>query len=154
ELSAVRVRSGVCHRQNARLRVLRLRMKFIGELVAGPAGALPEWIATLNHEPVDHAMEDRAVVVRRGALLARARIGPLRGAFGESSEVRDRLRREIVEQLDAEVAFTRREMRVQHCVCSPACDLTGFCTSTSSPIISSAATSSRCFPTDEVSHRT
>src|SRR5215831_2060689 len=129
-------------------------MKFVGELVTGSTGALSERIAALDHEAVDHAMEDRAVVVRRGALLSGARIGPFLRAVGETGEIRDGLRGEILEQLDAEVAFARREMRVQHCVCSPACDLTGFCSSTSSPITSSVAISSRFSPMDAVCRRT
>ena len=61
-------------------------------VVAGPADALAERIAALNHEAVDHAVEDDAVVVRLRDLLVGARVGPLLGAFGQADEVVDRVR--------------------------------------------------------------
>jgi hypothetical protein len=48
----------------------------------------PSGIATLNHEPVDHAVEDDAVVVRPFHLLVGLRVGPLLRALGEPDEVR------------------------------------------------------------------
>ena len=59
ELAAVRVRPRVGHREDAGLVVAQLRVELVGELVAGAAGALPERIAALDHEAVDHAVEDR-----------------------------------------------------------------------------------------------
>ena len=114
ELAAVRVRPGVRHREDAGLAVPRLRMELVGEVVARAAGALPERIAALDHERVDDPVEDRPVVVRAGALPARARVGPLLGALGEPHEVLHGLGRFLVEQLDRELAFARRKMRKQH----------------------------------------
>ena len=50
--------------------VAQRRMELVAELVAGPAGALAEAVAALNHEAVDDAVEDDAVVVRVLLLLA------------------------------------------------------------------------------------
>ena len=81
-------------------------MELVRELVARAAEALAQRIAALNHESVDHAMEDDAVVEGLLALLARPRIGVLDGAFGQPDEVGDRLRRLLLEQPDGEGAFS------------------------------------------------
>ena len=73
-------------------------MELVGEFVARPADALAERIAALDHEAVDDAVEDDAVVVGLRDLLVRARVGPLLGALGESDEIRDRVRRLLIEE--------------------------------------------------------
>ena len=65
ELAAVGVGPAVGHRQDAGLVVPEPRVELVGELVAGAADALSQRIAALDHEAVDHAVEDDAVVVRR-----------------------------------------------------------------------------------------
>ena len=67
------------------------RVELVGELVARAAGALAERIAALDHERVDDPVEDRAVIVRPGALPAGAGVGPLLRAFRQPREVLDRL---------------------------------------------------------------
>ena len=53
-------------------------LKLVGEVVSGSADALTERVAALDHEAVDHAVEDGAVVIRLlCAFLVRPRIGPL-----------------------------------------------------------------------------
>ena len=86
-------------------------MELVGEVVARPAGALAEPIAALDHEAVDHAVEDDAVVERRLPPLAGRRVAPLLGALGEADEVGDRVGGFLVEQADVEVAFRRLEFR-------------------------------------------
>ncbi len=80
--------------------------------VARAAGALAERVAALDHEAVDHAVEDEAVVVRLLHLLARLRVGPLLRALGEADEVGDGLRRVLVEELDGELALRGGEVGV------------------------------------------
>jgi hypothetical protein len=94
------------------LAVPERRMEFVAELVAGPAGALTETVTALDHEPVDHTMEDDPVVEGPLALLAGAGIGPLLRSLGQPDEVRDRVRRFLVEQADGEFALGGVEMRV------------------------------------------
>src|SRR5919109_545354 len=62
ELAAVGVGAGIGHRQDAGFAVSQCGVEFVGELVAGATVSLPERIAALDHEAVDHAMEHDAVV--------------------------------------------------------------------------------------------
>src|SRR5262249_58397839 len=77
ELAAVGIRPAVRHRQDPRLAVPQLRAELVREVVARPARTLAEWIAALNHETVDDAVKDGAVVIRLRHGAAAARIGPL-----------------------------------------------------------------------------
>src|SRR5688500_15533299 len=97
ELSAVGVRPAVGHRQDPRLVVPRLRVELVREGIAGTADPLAQRIAALNHESVDHAVEDDAVVIRLTYLSIAARIGPLLRALGEPDEVFDSLGRFLIE---------------------------------------------------------
>src|SRR4029079_4273609 len=110
ELSAIGVGPGIGHGEDPRLAVAEARMELVSELVAGSTVALAQWIAALNHEPVDHAMEDDAVVVRLLTLLVRARVGPFPGAFRKTHEVGDGIRRLLIEEPNREVAFRRDEI--------------------------------------------
>src|SRR6478735_2532537 len=105
ELRAVGVRPGVGHREDALAVVAQARMELVGELVARAAESLAERIATLNHEAVDDAVEDDAVVEGRGFLLAVARVRPLPGPLGEADEVGDGVGHFLIEQTDREAAF-------------------------------------------------
>jgi hypothetical protein len=87
-------------------------VELVREFVAGPAGALPQWIAPLNHEAVDHAVEDDAVVERGLLLLARRGIRPLPSAFGEADEILDGARRFVREQADGEPSLAGIEMGI------------------------------------------
>lgn len=59
-------RTGVGHREQIGLVELQLGVELVGELVAGSAATRPGWIATLDHEALDHPVKDRAVVERAG----------------------------------------------------------------------------------------
>ena len=87
-------------------------MELVREVVAGPAGALAEAVAPLNHEAVDDAVEDHAVVKRRFTPFAARRIPPFLAALGEPDEVGDGVRGLLVEEPDRELAFGGGEMRV------------------------------------------
>lgn len=63
---AVGARTGVGHREQIGLVELQLGVELVGELVAGSAATRPGWIATLDHEALDHPVKDRAVVERAG----------------------------------------------------------------------------------------
>ena len=84
----------------------------------GPGAAFAQrgakGFASLDHEPVDDAMKNGAVVVRAGAFPHGPGVGPLFGARRQPDEVLDRLRRVLVEQLNRELALARRKMRIQH----------------------------------------
>src|SRR5262249_48935336 len=119
KLAAVRVRPGVRHREDACFGVTNLGMKLVGELVARSAGPLTETIAALNHEAVDDAVKDHAVVERRFLAFAGDRVAPLFGAFSKADEVLHGVGRFPVEQADLEIAFGCREIRVNGHVSSP-----------------------------------
>jgi len=62
ELAAVGVGPGIGHGKHARLGVLELRVKLVGEFVARTAAAGALRIAALDHEVGNHAMKNGAVV--------------------------------------------------------------------------------------------
>src|SRR5581483_8360878 len=64
KLAAVRIGSGIGHRQYAGLGVFELGVKFIGEFVARSAAAGAFRISSLDHEIGDHAVEDGAIIKR------------------------------------------------------------------------------------------
>src|SRR4029079_13980707 len=84
-LRAVRVRSGVRHREDARPAVTKLRMEFVLEAIARVAATGARRVAALDHEIRDDAVEDRSAVERHDLLrLTRARIGPFLGSRREA----------------------------------------------------------------------
>ena len=87
-------------------------MELVGELVAGPAGALPERIAALDHEPVDHAVEHDAVVEGAFCFLPGGGVGPLLRSFREANEVLDRAGGLLVKQADGESSLGGIEMGI------------------------------------------
>src|SRR5262245_21952233 len=86
ELAAIGIRPTVRHRQDARFVVPQLRMKLVCEVIAGAADTLAERIAALNHEPVDNAMKNGAVVVGLAHFLIGARVTPLSGALRQPED--------------------------------------------------------------------
>jgi hypothetical protein len=112
ELSAVGVRSSVRHREDASLVVPQLGVKLVGEVIAGAADTLTKRIAALNHELVDDAMKNRAVVVGFVHFLIRAWIAPLLGAFRQPDKILDRSRHLLIEQPHGEISFTGDKLRV------------------------------------------
>src|SRR5215472_10950 len=57
ELTAVRVGTGIRHREQARLRMLQRRMELVCELIPGAASARSLRAAALNHEIGNDAMK-------------------------------------------------------------------------------------------------
>ena len=92
--------------------MLERRVELVAEFVARAAVALAERIAALDHEAVDHAVEDDPVIERRGLLLPRLRIGPFLRAFGQADEIGDGIRRLGLKELYRETAFGGVELRV------------------------------------------
>jgi hypothetical protein len=87
-------------------------VELVGELEPRSAGSLSERIPALDHEAVDHAVEDDPIVVLTRLLLVVTRIGVLLRAFCQADEVLDRLRRLVLEQTDEELPFGGVESRV------------------------------------------
>jgi hypothetical protein len=87
-------------------------MELVGEVVAGTADPLPERVAALDHETVDHPVEDGAVVVRLSDLVIGPRVGPLLGPFRQAGKIRHGIRRFLVVQADREMAFRGDKLRV------------------------------------------
>ena len=99
ELRAVRVRSRVGHRERSAGDLVGVDL--VLERVARATRARPLRAPALDHEVVDHAVEDQAVV----EALAR-----------ELLEVRDRLGRVLVEELQGDVALRRLHRGDGHAV--------------------------------------
>src|SRR5678815_3813396 len=79
-----------CHRQRSHFVVLQVVvLVFNGE--PRSAFACSFWVATLNHESVDDAVEDEAIVERLLLLLS-GWIGPLDCSVRKAHEVRNRYR--------------------------------------------------------------
>src|SRR5436190_7277227 len=95
ELAPVRVRAGVGHRQGASLDLVVVEL--ILERVARAAGPGAGWVAALDHEVRDDAVEDHAVV---------------EAVAGELAEVLDGLGRVVIEELNRD----RAVIGVQGCV--------------------------------------
>src|SRR5687768_12212149 len=114
ELAAVRIGTGVGHRQYPGFAVTKRGVELVPELVPGSPGAGAEAIPALDHESVDDTVERDAVVERPRSLLAGGGIGPLPGAFSEADEVGHRIGGLLVEELDRK----RSLGRVEQCVCA------------------------------------
>src|SRR5690349_15575513 len=91
ELAAVRIRTGIRHRQHAGTGVPKVGMKLVSELITGPAVALPQRITTLQDKAVNDPMENDAVVERLLVPLASLRMLPFFRAFRQADEVGDRV---------------------------------------------------------------
>src|SRR2546426_6337404 len=83
---SVGVRACVGHGQVAGAVELVRAAKLVRELVAGPARAVAEGVATLDHEVGDDPVEDGAGVQRLVLLLPEPR-RPLLGPRGQGNEV-------------------------------------------------------------------
>jgi hypothetical protein len=62
KLAAVGVRAGVCHRDNTSFVREWITDNFITKTIARAAASASGWVATLNHEVFDDAVEGQAVV--------------------------------------------------------------------------------------------
>src|SRR3974390_2511134 len=62
ELAAIRVGTGIGHRQLASLGVLQKRMEFVGEFVAWISGASAARAATLDHELGNDAVKRQPII--------------------------------------------------------------------------------------------
>src|SRR5215207_2427428 len=97
ELAAVGVRAAVGHGERAAHDLVLVDL--VLELVAGAAGSRALRTATLDHEVLDHAVEDQAVVV---------------AVAGQLDEVVHGLRRVLVEQLDLDRPVIGVHRRLAH----------------------------------------
>src|SRR5262249_48314063 len=91
--------------------VFRPLPELVGDDVARLARAVARWVAALDHEAFDHAVERGAVVSRLAHPLAAGRFPRTRSAC-EADEVRDRVGRAIGEELAldrSEAGLDRRE---------------------------------------------
>jgi hypothetical protein len=101
ELGAVGVGARVGHRQQTGLVEAQLRVELVLELVPGAAPAGSRRVTALDHETVDHTVEDRVVVE-----LGLARLRVLRAlALGQLHEVGDGQRGVGGEELHLDVAL-------------------------------------------------
>src|ERR1700686_457168 len=106
KLRAVRVRSGVSHRQLAALvEPVRRSLGLIFKLVARTAKTRAHRVSALNHEVWDHAMKDSSVVKRILTFSARSRVRPLAFAFGKLNKVGHGLRSIFFKKPANNVAF-------------------------------------------------
>src|SRR5699024_5120676 len=82
----------------------QLRVELVAEVVTGAATAGAGWVAALDHETVDDAVEDGAVVER--TLLGAGCVGGLvfLGALGQADEVVHGLRGVVSEEVDGDVS--------------------------------------------------
>src|SRR4051812_37575771 len=114
ELRTIRPRSGVRHREQARLVELQLGRELVLEAITGVAGADAQGIAALDHESGDHAVEDQTIV-KRLLLdpLAGLRVLPGTRATRQPDEVGDRDRRLLFVELAVERAERRLDLGVQ-----------------------------------------
>src|SRR5216684_3490591 len=106
ELAAVGVGAGVGHRKDAGAIVPERLINLVAELIAGAASPIALWVATLNHEALDDAVERQTVIIRLVLFLRRAAI--LRiifGAFRQPDKVGDRQWRFLILQLDEDFPF-------------------------------------------------
>src|SRR5258707_8922946 len=116
KLAAVGVRSRIRHRENPGLRVARAGMELVGEVVTRSARPLSERIAALNHETIDDAVKDDAVIEGRLAALAGRRVAPFLGALRQAREIGHRVGRLLVKEADLEIALGRFKFRVSTCL--------------------------------------
>ena len=79
-------------------------MELVLELVARSTGTGAGGVAALDHEAVDDAVEDCAVVERSGLGTRRVLRRVLLGSVREADEVRDGLGGVIAEQFDDDIA--------------------------------------------------
>ena len=87
-------------------------VELVGKFVARPSDALAERITALDHEPVDDAVKNDAVVVGLRDLLVRARVGPLLRPLGKPDKVGHRVGCLLVEEADREVSLSCFELCV------------------------------------------
>src|SRR5687767_15926858 len=101
ELSATSIGlTCVRHRHNAGAVVAMFWTDFIANRKSRTFESCSRGISALNHEIRNDAVERKIVVVRPPHRPARARIGPLFFALGETNEVLNSHRRVFVEQAD------------------------------------------------------
>src|SRR5580704_15772644 len=82
-------------------------MKFVGEAIAGPAGARAQRAPALNHELRNDAMKDQSVEKGPLRLLIRFWIGEFLGSLGQPDKILDGLRRLFVERFGDDIALRR-----------------------------------------------
>src|SRR5690625_1738756 len=114
ELGTIGARTSVCHSQQVWTVEGELWVELILELVARATTAGAGWVAALDHEVINNAVEDSAVVERAGllALSVLSRVFLLTGC--EADKVFNSYWCVVTEQVDDDVT----EVGVQRCSCS------------------------------------
>ena len=103
ELGTVRARASVSHGQQVRAVELQLRMELVGELETRAASAGAGRVAALDHEVIDDAVEDCAVIERTGLLALCVLGGVVLLALGQADEVFNGYRCVVTEEIDNNV---------------------------------------------------
>lgn len=93
ELAPVRVGPGISHSQQPGPVEAEPPDDFILKAVAGAARAVPEGVATLDHELGDHPVEDGAIVQGPPCAVAGCGVTPFPLTRGQLDEIRDGFRR-------------------------------------------------------------
>ena len=86
-------------------------MEFIGELISRSTHAGAHWVAALNHEAIDDAVKDGAVIQLCIGLVTSVGIDPVALSLRQLGEVSDGLGCVVREQLDGDIS----ECGVQGC---------------------------------------
>ena len=111
ELGAVGTWASVCHGQQEWAVELQLWVELVSKAVAWAAHAGAGWVAALDHEAVDHAVENHAVVEGAGSFTGSVLLGVLLGALGQAHKVFHSVWGVVAKELDGDVAV----IGVQNC---------------------------------------
>ena len=103
ELGAVGAWAGIGHGQQEWAVKLQLRVELVLELVARATAAGAGRVAALDHEVIDDAVEDCAVIERAGLLALCVLGGVVLLALGQADEVFNGYRCVVTEEIDNNV---------------------------------------------------
>ena len=113
ELGTVGAWAGISHGQQERTVELQFWVELVLELVARAATAGTGWVAALDHEVVDDAVENCAIVERAGLLALCVLGGVVLLALGQADEVLHSYRCMVTEKVDNDITV----IGVHRCSC-------------------------------------
>lgn len=105
ELGAVGSRAGVCHSQQEWAVELQFWVELVAEFVAWAATAGAGWVAALDHEAIDDAVEDRAIVERAFVGAGCVGLAVFLGALCQANEVSDGLWCVVTKEVHGDIAL-------------------------------------------------
>lgn len=105
ELGAIGAWASIRHGQQEWAVELQLRVELVLELVARATTTGARWVTALNHEAIDDAVEDRAIVERAFGRALSVWLGVLLRTLCQTNEVLDGLRGVIAEKVDGDIAL-------------------------------------------------